>query len=66
MNNVFVLETSGKNESVDYAKVLTFSDVETANNYCDFITTGYCRNWIKAEVISLNVSYELTQPDDGF
>ena len=59
-----VLKTEGKHESVDYATILTFDNFQKANEYCEKVSTGKQKHWVKAEVMYEGNTIELMQPED--
>ena len=64
MDQILVLVTEGKHEAVDYARVCTFSDLASANNFIDSINTGKKKYWVKGEVVENTKQVELGQPED--
>jgi hypothetical protein len=64
MGIVIVLETRGKHESVDTARVFTFANYTLAEAYCKGHNTGKIKYWTKAEIVSDGEEVELCQPED--
>jgi hypothetical protein len=60
---VIVLETKGKRESIDYAKVLLFDDPLLAAQYVQRVNTGPVKYWVKAEVVRDGEEVELFMPE---
>ena len=58
-----VLITRGKWDSVDYAEVRTFDDVETARIFCTKVNTGHQKYWTSAEIVNEGEEIELRQPE---
>lgn len=60
---VIVLETKGKRESVNSAKILLFSDPLLAACYVAKVSTGPVKYWVKAEVVREGEEVELFMPE---
>lgn len=60
---VIVLETKGKRDSVDFAKVLLFSDPLLAAQYVARVNTGPVKHWVKAEVVREGEEVKLFMPE---
>jgi len=57
---ILVLVTNGKNDSVDYVKVVTFQERFLAEKYITHISTDlYCKHWIKAKIVKEGEQVEL-------
>lgn len=63
MEQIIVLQTSGKFESVDSAKVLLFEDEQKALEYCSRKTKPG-KYWTKAEIVEAGKEIDLISPDD--
>lgn len=64
--SVIVLETKGKHESVDEAKVLLFNDPLIAAQYIQKVNTGPIKYWTKAEVVRDGERVELYMPEGAW
>lgn len=62
MNQIIVLETCGKGESVDYATVHLFENVEDAQAFCKSKRTGRIKYWADAQIVESGETIELMQP----
>ena len=60
---VIVLVTKGKNESVDYAKVMLFEKKTEAIRFCADTNTGKKKYWANADILENGEEVELCQPD---
>ena len=58
-----VLVTQGKHESVDYATVRTFDDLDAANMFIKKTATGKQKYWVDATLVEDGEELELTQPE---
>lgn len=57
-----VLETEGKGDSVDYARVLIFQSKEEAEEYVSGVPQIKEKYWKKAEIIAPGAKVELSSP----
>jgi hypothetical protein len=62
-NQIIVLTTEGKHESVDYASVIIFQTIEDAIVFCNNFCTGKTKHWKHAEIVQDNERIELQQPE---
>lgn len=60
---IIVLVTEGKDDSVDYAKVVLFTDRKLAEMFVNRNNTGKIKHWKKAEIVEDGERIELYQPD---
>ena len=60
---VLVLITVGKNESVDYVTVREMERRE-AENYCMVNSTGRQKHWQECQIIQLDQTVEVGQPEN--
>jgi len=60
---IIVLETSGKNDEVDYVKINLFEDKQEAEDYCRQNTDDPedKKYWKYCEIINENHSYEIAR-----
>lgn len=49
--STIVLVTKGKNDSVDYVKVVLFDNKEDANTFVSLSCTGKQKHWQHAEIV---------------
>ena len=61
---IIVLVTTGKHESVDYAKVRLFEERFQAEEYCKQISTGKQKHWTDAVIVDDSVTVEIGQPEE--
>lgn len=59
-----VLVTSGKHDSVDYAKVRLFEEYAQAEDYIKRTCTGRQKYWNHAEILRDGETVELMQPEE--
>ena len=60
---VLVLITAGRNESVDYVTVREMEKQE-AETYCFTGSTGRQKHWRECQIIRLNQTIEVGQPEN--
>ena len=59
-----VLQTAGKHESVDYAKVYVFDLKSDAEAHISAVCTGKTKYWKHAEIVEEGQEVELMQPEE--
>lgn len=59
-----VIETSGKHDSVDFAKVYLFQHRSDAEAHIAAVCTGKTKYWRNAEIVSEGKEIELMQPTE--
>lgn len=60
-----VLETSGKHESVDFAKVYVFERRSDAEAHIAAVCTGRTKYWRHADIVGEGEEVELRQPEEA-